>query len=64
MVKFKQKINWFYNIIYIYSYILKDDGNQEEAEKDDEDDIRCNDSNMTTDVTDIVTPNQDNSRKV
>jgi len=50
--------------IFIYTHILKDDGNQEEAEKDDEDDIRCNDSNTTTDVTDIVTPNQDNSRKV
>jgi len=55
---------YLYFYTFIYSYNLKDDGNEEEVEKDDEDDIRCNDSNLTTDVTDIVTPNQDNSRKV
>jgi len=55
---------YLYFYTYIYTHILIDDGNQEEAEKDDDDDIRCNDGNMTTDVTDIVTPNQDNSRKV
>lgn len=41
----------------MHTNISKDDDNLEEAEKNDEDDISCNNSN-------VVTPNQDNSIKV
>jgi len=52
-------------LLYINIPILKDDDDQDEAEKDDEVNTdRCNDSNMTTDVTGIMTHNQDNSIKV
>jgi len=63
-LNFKLNFTHLHFYTYIYTHISKDDGNQEKDEKDDEEDIRCNNSNMTSDATGIVTANQDNSIKV
>lgn len=44
-------------------HIYKDEDNQEKADKDNEDDIGCNE-NMTVDDIGVVTTNIDDSKKV
>jgi len=55
---------YIFKHLNIYTYTSKDCGNQEEAKKDDEDNSRCNNGNMTNDCTGVVKPIEDNSTKV
>lgn len=55
---------YIFKHLNIYTYISKDGSNQEEAKKDEETNIRCNNGNMTTDCTGVMIPIEDNSIQV
>lgn len=56
-------INMYILIVCVLNIYIIDDDNQEEADKDDEDEIGCNE-NITADCMGDSTTNQDNSKKV